>query len=296
MRPEQEAQGAFEHCVGAGTLHWRRKGAAAEIENSQSCRLFIGGLKEQMNEAGLRRHFQAFSTVRDYEVMVNHWTKRSRCFGFVTYSNMAEANATMAASPHAVEDTMIELKWAMPRVPRDHAHNQVKKLVVRGLKGIVIEGDVVRHFSQLGEVEKAEILVDKRSGKKRSPSLVYFRSCDAANRATVFKFHPIGSHCVEMRKAVTKKALRRCGGGRGGSDRPSRGSRHNGGLPRGRDDNRLSTTGGCYNSYGSCEESYSDYGGGYGSTYSHWFTAIAAVRIPTEGTEEAMVAATNRAP
>lgn len=71
------------------------------MENSQLCKLFIGGLNVQTSESGLRGHFEAFGTLTDCVVVVNPQTKRSRCFGFVTYSNVEEADAAMAASPHA---------------------------------------------------------------------------------------------------------------------------------------------------------------------------------------------------
>lgn len=155
------------------------------MENSQLCKLFIGGLNVQTSESGLRGHFEAFGTLTDCVVVVNPQTKRSRCFGFVTYSNVEEADAAMAASPHAVDGNTVELKRAVSREDsaRPGAHAKVKKLFVGGLKGDVAEGDLIEHFSQFGAVEKAEIIADKQSGKKRGFGFVYFQSHDAADKA-----------------------------------------------------------------------------------------------------------------
>lgn len=155
------------------------------MENSQLCKLFIGGLNVQTSESGLRGHFEAFGTLTDCVVVVNPQTKRSRCFGFVTYSNVEEADAAMAASPHAVDGNTVELKRAVSREDsaRPGAHAKVKKLFVGGLKGDVAEGDLIEHFSQFGAVEKAEIIADKQSGKKRGFGFVYFQSRDAADKA-----------------------------------------------------------------------------------------------------------------
>lgn len=155
------------------------------MENSQLCKLFIGGLNVQTSESGLRGHFEAFGTLTDCVVVVNPQTKRSRCFGFVTYSNVEEADAAMAASPHAVDGNTVELKRAVSREDsaRPGAHAKVKKLFVGGLKGDVAEGDLIEHFSQFGAVEKAEIIADKQSGKKRGFGFVYFQSHDAAGAA-----------------------------------------------------------------------------------------------------------------
>ncbi|XP_072485942.1 heterogeneous nuclear ribonucleoprotein A0 [Notamacropus eugenii] len=241
------------------------------MENSQLCKLFIGGLNVQTSESGLRGHFEAFGTLTDCVVVVNPQTKRSRCFGFVTYSNVEEADAAMAASPHAVDGNTVELKRAVSREDsaRPGAHAKVKKLFVGGLKGDVAEGDLVEHFSQFGAVEKAEIIADKQSGKKRGFGFVYFQSHDAADKAAVVKFHPIQGHRVEVKKAVPKEDIHPGGGGGGGS-RPSRGGRGGRGRGGGRDQNGLSKGGGGYNSYGGYSGGggggYNAYGGG-GASY-----------------------------
>uniref|UniRef100_G1RAY6 Heterogeneous nuclear ribonucleoprotein A0 n=2 Tax=Nomascus leucogenys TaxID=61853 RepID=G1RAY6_NOMLE len=235
---------------------------ALEMENSQLCKLFIGGLNVQTSESGLRGHFEAFGTLTDCVVVVNPQTKRSRCFGFVTYSNVEEADAAMAASPHAVDGNTVELKRAVSREDsaRPGAHAKVKKLFVGGLKGDVAEGDLIEHFSQFGTVEKAEIIADKQSGKKRGFGFVYFQNHDAADKAAVVKFHPIQGHRVEVKKAVPKEDI--YSGGGGGGSRSSRGGRGGRGRGGGRDQNGLSKGGGGgYNSYGG-------YGGGGGGGYN----------------------------
>ncbi|XP_036753610.2 heterogeneous nuclear ribonucleoprotein A0 [Manis pentadactyla] len=245
------------------------------MENSQLCKLFIGGLNVQTSESGLRGHFEAFGTLTDCVVVVNPQTKRSRCFGFVTYSNVEEADAAMAASPHAVDGNTVELKRAVSREDsaRPGAHAKVKKLFVGGLKGDVAEGDLIEHFSQFGTVEKAEIIADKQSGKKRGFGFVYFQNHDAADKAAVVKFHPIQGHRVEVKKAVPKEDIH--SGGGGGGSRSSRGGRGGRGRGGGRDQNGLSKGGGGgYNSYGGYGGGgggggYNAYGGGGGGGSSY---------------------------
>ncbi|XP_036279375.1 heterogeneous nuclear ribonucleoprotein A0 [Pipistrellus kuhlii] len=237
------------------------------MENSQLCKLFIGGLNVQTSESGLRGHFEAFGTLTDCVVVVNPQTKRSRCFGFVTYSNVEEADAAMAASPHAVDGNTVELKRAVSREDsaRPGAHAKVKKLFVGGLKGDVAEGDLIEHFSQFGTVEKAEIIADKQSGKKRGFGFVYFQNHDAADKAAVVKFHPIQGHRVEVKKAVPKEDIH--SGGGGGGSRSGRGGRGGRGRGGGRDQNGLSKGGGGgYNSYGGYGGGYNAYGGGGGGS------------------------------
>lgn len=234
------------------------------------CKLFIGGLNVQTSESGLRGHFEAFGTLTDCVVVVNPQTKRSRCFGFVTYSNVEEADAAMAASPHAVDGNTVELKRAVSREDsaRPGAHAKVKKLFVGGLKGDVAEGDLIEHFSQFGTVEKAEIIADKQSGKKRGFGFVYFQNHDAADKAAVVKFHPIQGHRVEVKKAVPKEDIH--SGGGGGGSRSGRGGRGGRGRGGGRDQNGLSKGGGggynSYGGYGGGGGGYNAYGGGGGGS------------------------------
>ncbi|KAM4748510.1 heterogeneous nuclear ribonucleoprotein A0 [Rhinophrynus dorsalis] len=233
---------------------------SGDMETSQLCKLFIGGLNVQTTEDGLREHFETFGQLTDCVVVINPQTKRSRCFGFVTYSSTAEADAAMAASPHVVDGSNVELKRAVSREDsiKPGAHAKVKKLFVGGLKEDVGEEDLLEHFSQFGQVEKVEIIADKMSGKKRGFGFVYFINHDSADKAAVVKFHPINGHRVEVKKAVPKEDIQMS------SPRPFRGGR--GGRGRGggsgvsRDLNGVSGgKGGFGGGYG-----YSSYGGGYG--------------------------------
>ncbi|KAM8972940.1 heterogeneous nuclear ribonucleoprotein A0 [Pelodytes ibericus] len=233
------------------------------METSQLCKLFIGGLNVQTTEDGLREHFETYGQLTDCVVVVNPQTKRSRCFGFVTYSSAEEADAAMGASPHVVDGSNVELKRAVSREDsvRPGAHAKVKKLFIGGLKEEVGEEDLLEHFSQFGEVEKVEIIADKMSGKKRGFGFVYFTCHDSADKAAVVKFHPINGHRVEVKKAVPKEDIQ------AGPSRPFRGGR--GGRGRGgggpRDLNGISGGGkGGFGSYGGGSQNYDMYGGGYG--------------------------------
>ncbi|XP_063303587.1 heterogeneous nuclear ribonucleoprotein A0 [Pelobates fuscus] len=250
------------------------------MDTSQLCKLFIGGLNVQTSEEGLREHFETYGQLTDCVVVVNPQTKRSRCFGFVTYSNSEEADAAMGASPHVVDGSNVELKRAVSREDsvKPGAHAKVKKLFIGGLKEGVDEDDLFQHFSQFGKVEKAEIIADKTSGKKRGFGFVYFEDHDSADKAAVVKFHPINGLRVEVKKAVPKEDIQsgpsktfrggRGGGGGRGRGAGSGGSRDLNGIPGGGK--------GGFGGYGAPSQSYSMYGGygeqggggGYGNGYN----------------------------
>ncbi|XP_077103984.1 heterogeneous nuclear ribonucleoprotein A0b [Siphateles boraxobius] len=221
----------------------------------QLCKLFVGGLNVQTTNDGLRAHFEQYGALTDCVVVQNDQLQRSRCFGFVTYSSAEEADAAMAARPHVVDGKNVELKRAVARedAGKPEALAKVKKIFVGGLKENIEENDLTDYFSQFGMIEKAEVITDKDTGKKRGFGFVHFEDNDSADKAVVLKFHMINGNKVEVKKALTKQEIQAAGGARGGRGR-------GGGRGMGRNQNGFGGGRGGYGSYGG------GYGGGYGSS------------------------------
>uniref|UniRef100_A0A3P8W3C8 RRM domain-containing protein n=1 Tax=Cynoglossus semilaevis TaxID=244447 RepID=A0A3P8W3C8_CYNSE len=175
--------------------------------SDQLCKLFVGGLNVDTDSNGLRKHFEQYGTLTDCIVIVNKHLQRSRCFGFVTYSTPEEADTAMKARPHTIDGNAVELKRAVVRedANKPEALAKVKKIFVGGLKDDIEEEHLIRHFSQYGDVEKAEVISEKETGKKRGFGFVFFVEHDAANKAVIVKFHNISGHKVEVKKALTNK-------------------------------------------------------------------------------------------
>ena len=84
-------------------------------DQEQSQKLFLGGLDYSSTEDSLKEYFSEFGELVDIVVMRFPDTKRSRGFGFITYSNADEANACFQNGPHTVDGKEIETKKATPR-------------------------------------------------------------------------------------------------------------------------------------------------------------------------------------
>lgn len=210
-------------------------------------KLFVGGLNVETTDDGLRKYFEQYGALSDCVVVMNQHLERSRCFGFITYSTPEEADAAMAAKPHVVDGHDVELKRA---VSREDAGNpdilaNVKKIFVGGVKDHIEPENLTEYFSQFGTVEKAEIISDKQTGRKRGFGFVFFEDTDSATKAVLTKFHTINGNKVEVKKALTKQEM--SGGVRGGG----------GGRGRGRG----------MHSYGGGRGGSGGYGGGYGGSY-----------------------------
>ncbi len=127
----------------------------------------------------------------------------------------------MAARPHILDGNNVELKRAVARedAGKPEALAKVKKIFIGGLKDDIEEDHLLDCFSQFGAVEKAEVITDKETGKKRGFGFVYFEDNDSADKAVVLKYHVINGHKVEVKKALTKQEMQATGGrgGRGGA-------------------------------------------------------------------------------
>ncbi|XP_076005321.1 heterogeneous nuclear ribonucleoprotein A0-like [Genypterus blacodes] len=235
--------------------------------SDQLCKLFVGGLNVDTDDEGLRKHFEQFGSLTDCVVVVNKQLQRSRCFGFVTFSTQDEADAAVAAKPHSIDSSAVEVKRAVPRedANKPEALAKVKKIFVGGLKDDIEEEHMAEFFSQYGEVEKAEVISDKETGKKRGFGFIHFCDHDAADKAVVVKYHTLNGHKVEVKKALTKNeihAASRGGGGPRGRGRGMRGNQNGYGRDYGGSYNYGNGGGGGYN----CG-SYGGYGGPYGGGY-----------------------------
>jgi len=211
------------------------------------CKLFVGGLNVDTDNEGLRKHFEQFGELTDCAVVMNQQLQRSRCFGFVTYKTAEEADAAMAGRPHVVDGKNVEVKRAVAREDADDPviNAKVKKVFVGGLKDDIEDEHLTEYFAQFGEVEKAEVISEKDTGKKRGFGFVHFTDDDAADKAALIKFHTINGYKVEVKKALTKQEMR--GGGRSRGGRGMRGNQ---------------------NGYGGGRGGYNTgYGGGYGGGY-----------------------------
>ncbi|XP_067391166.1 heterogeneous nuclear ribonucleoprotein A1 isoform X7 [Emydura macquarii macquarii] len=216
-------------------------------EPEQLRKLFIGGLSFETTDESLRGHFEQWGALTDCVVMRDPNTKRSRGFGFVTYSTVEEVDAAMNARPHKVDGRVVEPKRAVSREDsqRPGAHLTVKKIFVGGIKEDTEEHHLRDYFEQYGKIEVIEIMTDRGSGKKRGFAFVTFDDHDSVDKIVIQKYHTVNGHNCEVRKALSKQEMASAsssqrgrsssgnfsggrGGGFSGNDNFSRGSNFSG--------------------------------------------------------------------
>ncbi|KAM4698596.1 heterogeneous nuclear ribonucleoprotein A3 [Rhinophrynus dorsalis] len=204
-------------------------------EPEQLRKLFIGGLSFETTDDSLREHFEQWGKLTDCVVMRDPQTKRSRGFGFVTYSCVEEVDAAMNARPHKVDGRVVEPKRAVSREDsvRPGAHLTVKKIFVGGIKEDTEEYHLRDYFESYGKIETIEVMEDRQSGKKRGFAFVTFDDHDTVDKIVVQKYHTINGHNCEVKKALSKQEMQTAssqrGRGGGGSNFMGRGGNYGSG-------------------------------------------------------------------
>ncbi|XP_047630670.1 heterogeneous nuclear ribonucleoproteins A2/B1-like [Phacochoerus africanus] len=177
--------------------------------NEQFHKLFIGGLCSRTTEKSLRNYYQQWGKLTDCVVLRNPSNKRSRGFGFVTFSSVAEVDAAMAARPHSVDGKVVDPKRAVAREESEKpgAHLAVKKLFVGGIKEDTEEHHLRDYFEKYGKIDTIEIITDRQSGKKRGFGFVTFDDHDPVDKIVLQKYHTINGHHAEVGKALSRQEM-----------------------------------------------------------------------------------------
>uniref|UniRef100_A0A5F9CBH0 Heterogeneous nuclear ribonucleoproteins A2/B1 n=1 Tax=Oryctolagus cuniculus TaxID=9986 RepID=A0A5F9CBH0_RABIT len=172
-----------------------------EREKEQFHKLFIGGLRFEITEESLRNYYEQWGKLTDCVVMRDPASKRSRGFGFVTFSSMDEVDAAMATRPHSIDGRVIEPKRAVAREEsgKPGVHVTVKKLFDGRIKEDTEEYHLRDYFEEHGKIDTLEIITDRQTGKKRG--FVTFDDHDLVDKMVLQKYHTINGHNAQVRKS-----------------------------------------------------------------------------------------------
>lgn len=172
----------------------------------------------------MREFYSQFGSITDIIVMRDPTTKRSRGFGFVTFTTKTEVDEAMKQRPHVIDGKTVDPKRAVPRDDKNRSESNVstKRLYVSGIREDHTEDMLSDYFSKFGVVTKSEIILDKATQKPRGFGFVTFDDHDSVDQCVLQKSHMVNGHRCDVRKGLSKDEMSKAQMNR---DRETRGGR-----------------------------------------------------------------------
>uniref|UniRef100_H2W5I2 RRM domain-containing protein n=1 Tax=Caenorhabditis japonica TaxID=281687 RepID=H2W5I2_CAEJA len=199
-------------------------GGDGTLEPESMRKIFVGGLTSNTTDDMMREFYSQFGTITDIIVMRDPTTKRSRGFGFVTFTGKTEVDEAMKQRPHVIDGKTVDPKRAVPRDDKNRSESNVstKRLYVSGVREDHTESMLTEYFSKFGAVTKSEIILDKATQKPRGFGFVTFDDHDSVDQCVLQKSHMVNGHRCDVRKGLSKDEMSKAQVNR---DRETRGGR-----------------------------------------------------------------------
>jgi len=175
-----------------------------EIPNDPG-KMFVGGLSWQTTPEGVREYFSQFGDVAEVMVMKDPATRRSRGFGFITFSHSGSVAKVLSFPAHQLDGKLIEPKIAVPRKSNPKLVMRTKKIFVGGLSATTSLEDIKAYFEQFSTVKESMLAYDKVTNRHRGFGFVTFDNEDVVDKICEIHFHEINGKMVESKKALPKE-------------------------------------------------------------------------------------------
>ncbi|XP_065635532.1 heterogeneous nuclear ribonucleoprotein 1 isoform X2 [Quercus suber] len=183
---------------------------------SDSGKLFIGGISWDTNEERLKEYFSSYGEVVEAVIMKDRTTGRARGFGFVVFADPTVADRVIKEK-HNIDGRMVEAKKAVPRddqnilsrssgsIHGSPGPGRTRKIFVGGLASTVTESDFKKYFDQFGTITDVVVMYDHNTQRPRGFGFITYDSEEAVDKVLIKSFHELNGKMVEVKRAVPKE-------------------------------------------------------------------------------------------
>merc|ERR1712157_133174 len=91
-------------------------GSSQAASSKRRPKVFVGGLSTETTDDDFRKYFEQFGEISESQILQDHYTGRSRGFGFITFTTEEAAEKVFAKGRfHELKGKLVEAKSATPR-------------------------------------------------------------------------------------------------------------------------------------------------------------------------------------
>ncbi|KAL0536831.1 hypothetical protein IC582_025793 [Cucumis melo] len=183
---------------------------------TDSGKLFVGGISWDTDEDRLKEYFNAYGDVVEAVIMKDRTTGRGRGFGFIVFADPSVADRVIREK-HNIDGRMVEAKRAVPRNDQNivgrtsgsinvsPGPGRTRKIFVGGLASTVTESEFKNYFDQFGTITDVVVMYDHNTLRPRGFGFITYDSEEAVEKVLIKTFHELNGKMVEVKRAVPKE-------------------------------------------------------------------------------------------
>ncbi|XP_073158472.1 uncharacterized protein [Henckelia pumila] len=180
---------------------------------SESNKLFVGGITHATSATNLRDYFSKYGDVKNVQVMRNRVTGTSRGFGFVSFSDHSSMERALQIQEHQILGTRVAVniprpieKKSLPEVSlnQNTSPSKTNKIFVGGLPSSLTKEEFDRYFETFGRITDSVIMCNKQNNNPRGFGFVTYDSEKSVEKVVMDRSHQIGNKWVDVKMAIPR--------------------------------------------------------------------------------------------
>ncbi|XP_075499467.1 uncharacterized protein LOC142537870 [Primulina tabacum] len=184
---------------------------------SESNKLFVGGITHSTNTENLREYFSKYGEVKNAQVMRNRATGVSRGFGFVSFADQSSMEKALQNEEHEIlgrrvavniprpiEKKPLQLEVSVNDSNQNSSPSKTNKVFVGGLPPSLTKEEFDGYFESFGKIVDSVIMCNKENNKPRGFGFVIYDSEESVQKVVIDRFHQLKNKWVDVKRAIPR--------------------------------------------------------------------------------------------